>query len=600
MRSGSPLKLVIVGHVDHGKSTFVGRLLYETGAVPADRLEKIRAACERRGVPLEWAFLTDGLQAERDQNVTIETAHICFRTPRRGYLLMDAPGHREFLRNMITGATRADAAVLVVDATEGVKAQTRQHHCLLQLLGIRQILVLVNKMDLCEYGPDAFGRIAEAFPNHLVVPLSAREGDNIARKSARLAWYNGPTVLEALERFEAAEEPPDGPLRLPVQDIYRFDGRRIIVGRIESGTLRVGDRILFSPCEKRGTIKSLEGCSGSSAAAGESVGFTLAEPIFVERGMILSHEQEPPAVADRFRAKLFWLGRRKLEVGRSVKLRLATQETECHLESIGRIVDAETLAEVAGRSHLVRHDVAEVRIRTRRRIAFDAYDCVAATGRFVLVDEAIVCGGGIITDAEVDSRHRHLFWSETQVSRAERERRNRHKGTVIWLTGLPASGKSTIAAALERALFDRGVQTYVLDGDNIRHGLSANLGFSPEDRTENIRRVGEVAKLFCDAGLIVIVAFISPYREDRRLARSLVEEGDFIEVYVRAPLEVCERRDKKGLYRKARAGEIAEFTGVSAPYEPPEHPEIVLDTERHGPAECVDQILEFLQKNGRV
>ncbi|MBM3859804.1 MAG: adenylyl-sulfate kinase [Verrucomicrobia bacterium] len=578
MHSTEQLRIVIAGHVDHGKSTFIGRLFHDTGSLPEGKFEQIQAACERRGVPFEWAFLTDGLQAERDQNVTIDTGHIWFRTPRRRCVLIDAPGHKEFLKNMVTGAAGAEAALLLIDAVEGVREQTRQHEQLLQLLGIKQVVVLVNKMDRCGFRVDVFRRLAAGYPGKLVIPICAKTGDNIAAKSANMPWYDGPTALEALDGFESPEPPANLPLRLPVQDIYRFDNRRIVAGRIESGALRVGDRILFSPRHKLGTVQSLEGR--------QSVGITLAEQIFVERGQIISHEHDAPLVADVFSAKLFWLGKQKLDIGRRLKLKLVTQEIECHIESLSNITDDGAFADVA--------------IRTKRPIAFDTHDRVAATGRFVLVDQHRVCGGGIITKGESIERSQNVFWTETEVSRADRERRNKHKGTVVWLTGLSASGKSTIASALERELFALGMHTYVLDGDNIRHGLSANLGFRPDDRTENIRRVGEVAKLFCDAGIIVVVAFISPYRDDRRLARSLVDEGDFVEVHVNASLAACERRDKKGLYRKARAGEIANFTGVSAPYEPPEHAEIVLDTERHTPAECVEQILRHLQDNGRI
>jgi len=579
VKTSAPVRIAVVGHVDHGKSTFIGRLFHDTGALPEGRLEQLRSACDRRGVPLEWAFLTDGLQVERDQNVTVDAAHIWLRTGGRCYALIDTPGHKEFLRNMLTGAAGADAALLVVDAAEGVQEQTQQHARLLQWLGIRQLAVLVNKMDLCGYREEAFRHIAAQYPEHLVIPICARTGENLVSRSANLSWYTGPTALEAMAGFHVADDPVQRPLRLPVQDVYRFDGRRIIVGRIVSGSLRVGDRILFSPRGRFSVVETIEG--RSEARAGESVGITLAEAVFVERGQMISHEQEPPIVADNFGAILFWLGRQPLQVGQRLKLKLATQETDCRIESIGATME---------------EGCTEVTIRTRRPVVFDLHDRIAATGRFVLVDQYRMSGGGVIVRAE----QQNLFWTKMEVSRADRERRNQHKGTVVWLTGLPASGKSTIATALERELFRMGAHTYVLDGDNIRHGLSANLGFSPEDRAENIRRVAEVAKLFCDAGLIVIVAFISPYREDRRLARSLVEEGDFVEVFVHAPLAVCEQRDRKGLYARARAGEIAHFTGISAPYEPPEHPEIILDTERHTPAECVEQILRYLQDNGRI
>jgi bifunctional enzyme CysN/CysC len=423
-----------------------------------------------------------------------------------------------------------------------------------------------------------------------------------------MPWYAGPTVLETLDDFKLAERPHNLPLRFPIQDVYRFDERRILAGKIESGTVRVGDRVLFSPRNKISVVKTIERWNDAPrdwAGAGESVGITLTEQIFVDRGQIASHEQDAPIETDVFNAKLFWLGRQNLEVGRRVKMKLTTQEVECQIQSIEKLVDASTLKEIstADRKHIARNDVAEVTIRTKKPIAFDNYDRLAATGRFVIVDNRQVCGGGVISKGEYPDRRellsgiksKNIFWTDGKVTREARERRHAHKGAVIWLTGLSGAGKSTIATELERELFNLGLHTYVLDGDNVRHGLSANLGFAPEDRMENIRRVGEVAKLFADAGTLVITAFISPYRDDRRLVRELMKEGEFIEVFVEAPLAVCEQRDPKGLYKMARAGQITNFTGVSAPYEPPESAEITVRTDRLTANECVTQIIDFLK-----
>ena len=617
MQQTEQLKIVIVGHVDHGKSTLVGRLFYDTGSLPEGKYEKIKAACDHRGMPFEWAFLMDGLQAERDQNITIDTAQIWFRTPKRQYVIIDAPGHKEFLKNMVTGAASAEAALLLIDASEGVQEQSRRHGFLLSLLGIRQIAVLVNKMDLKNYSDKVFKSIEDeyrAFLNQvgieprLFIPIAAAKGDNVANRSANMPWYNGPTVLEALDRFQVAESQEKLPLRFPVQDVYRFDQRRILAGRVESGTLRVGDKVLFSPRNKVSTVKSIEGWPQGSrevATAGESIGITLTEQIFVERGQVGSTEEDAPIEGNVFKAKFFWLGRQNLEVGRKIKLKLTTEEVECQIQSIEQVIDASTLAEidVTSRPYVARNDVAEVTLRTKTPIAFDNADRIVNTGRFVLIDRLQVCGGGVISKGEYPDRRQvlsgvksqNIFWSAGKVTREARERRNRHKGAIIWLTGLSGAGKSTVATELERELFAMGLQTYILDGDNIRHGLSANLGFSPEDRTENIRRVAEVSRLLMDAGVLVITAFISPYRDDRRLARSLVNEGEFVEVYVNAPLAVCEQRDPKGLYKKARAGQIANFTGVSAPYEPPDKPEIVVHTDGQTPAECVAHIIDFLK-----
>jgi len=618
MQSTEQLKIVIVGHVDHGKSTFVGRLFHDTKSLPDGKIEKIKAACERRGVPFEWAFLMDGLQAERDQNITIETAQIWFHTQKRQYVIIDAPGHKEFLKNMITGAASAEAALLLIDASEGVQEQSRRHGYLLHLLGIRQVAVLVNKMDLKNYDQQVFQNIETEYraflkqlgvEPKLFIPISAYHGENIATRSTQMSWYTGPSVLETLDTFQVAQPEQNLPLRFPIQDVYRFDERRILAGRIEAGTLRVGDQILFSPRNKVSTVKSIENWNGpakTEARAGDSVGITLTEQIYVERGQVGSHATDAPIETDVFNAKLFWLGRQNLEVGRKVKLKLTTQEMECQIQSIEKLIDASSLAEAdpQKRPYIARNDVAEVTLRTKTPVAIDNYDRIVATGRFVIVDGKMVSGGGVISRGEYPDRRQSLSgiksqnisWTTGKVNRAARERRNKHKGAVIWLTGLSGAGKSTIATELERELFNLGLHTYVLDGDNIRHGLSANLGFSPDDRTENIRRVSEVAKIFADAGVLVITAFISPYRDDRRMARSILQRGEFVEVFVNAPVEVCEQRDPKGLYKKARTGEIQHFTGISAPYEPPEKPELAIHTDRQSVSESVTQIIDYLKE----
>jgi len=615
--STQPLKIVVVGHVDHGKSTLVGRLLHDAGALPDGKYEAITRSCAARGMPFEWAFLMDGLQAERDQNISIETAQIWFHTATRRCVIIDAPGHKEFLKNMVTGAACADAALLLIDATEGVQEQSRRHGFLLSLLGIRQIAVLVNKMDLAGYREADFQKVVDEYraflerldlAPRLAIPISAGQGDNVARASAHMPWYLGPTVLEALDGFEASAPDRERPLRFPVQDVYRLDHRRILAGRVESGTIRVGDTIVFSPSAKVSTVKSIEcwpAAPRESAQAGESIGITLTEQIFVDRGQIASHAHDAPIETDLFTATLLWLARHTLEVGRKVRLRLTTQDVEGEIQSIERLIDASTLAELDPATHpfVGPNDVADVTIRTRTPIALDNSDRIAPTGRFVLIDRRQVCGGGIISHVTPPDQRaagpvhksQNVFWTAGTISRGARERRNRHKGAVIWLTGLSGSGKSTLAAELERELFNLGLHAYALDGDNLRHGLSADLGFAPEDRREHIRRIAEVARLFADAGTLVITALISPYREDRQRARSLVDEGQFIEVYVSAPLTVCERRDPKGLYKKARAGQIAEFTGVSAPYEPPLRAEIVVDTERHSVQACVAHIIDDLK-----
>ncbi len=620
--NGSPapteqLKIVIVGHVDHGKSTFVGRLFHDTGSLPEGKLEQLQKIAERRGVPFEWANLMDALQSERDQNITIDTAQIWFHTKKRQYVIIDAPGHKEFLKNMVTGAANAEAALLLIDAHEGVQENSRRHGYLLNLLGIRQIAVLVNKMDLENYNQARFNHIEAEYrawlrtigvEPKLFVPIAAKHGDNIASLSPNTPWWKGPTVLEALDQFKVAEIPANQPLRFPIQDVYRFDDRRILAGRVEAGSIKVGDKLVFSPTNKTSTVKSIERWNAppaKTASAGESVGITLTEQIFVARGAVAALETSPPFELSSFKARLFWLGKQPFAKGKTYKLKLATQEVECTIQSIEKVIDASTLETVSRKEHELfvgRHEVAELTLHSKKPIAFDIHADIVPTGRFVIVDGFDVSGGGIIA-ADNYPRRTHdsatkssnIYWSQGKVTLGQRELRNNHLGCVLWLTGLSSAGKSTIATELERELFNLGRHVYVLDGDNIRHGLCSDLGFSPKDRTENIRRIGEVAKLFADAGVICITAFISPYRADRDLVRKLIPSGRFIEVFVNAPLEVCEQRDPKGLYAKARAKEIKEFTGISAPYEAPLKPEIELRTDQLTIAESVARVVEYLQ-----
>jgi len=608
-----PLRVVFVGHVDHGKSTLIGRILHDTGSLPQGKIEEIRKACAAEGMEFEFAFLLDALLEEQKQNVTIDTTEIPFRTPRRRYAIIDAPGHKEFLKNMITGASRADAAVLVIGANEGVREQSRRHAYLLSMLGIKHLIVVVNKMDLVDYSEERFREIEQDYRKFLVdlgleahafIPASAKEGENVARASIKMKWYCRANVLEALDLLEPQRPDVDLPLRFCVQDVYRFDGRRIVAGRIETGTLQVGDQLVFSPANKSSIVATIErwkAPANGPALAGDSIGITLSEQIFVERGYVASHENETPIETNRFHADLFWIVREPLRVGRFYDLRLATQEVKCQIVSIERVMDSSTLeTKTHGREQLERNEVGRLIIQTRGPLVMDNHDRIPNLGRFVIVDDRKICGGGTIfggvyTDRQV-TKSQNIFWTEGKITARARALRSDHRGAVVWFTGLSGAGKSTLAQALERDLFHRGMHTYVLDGDNIRHGLNSNLGFSPEDRVENIRRVSEVAKLMADAGAVVITAFISPYRMDRRRAREIALEGnaEFIEVFVDAPLEVCEARDPKNLYKKARAGEIREFTGIDAPYEAPEDPEIVVRTDQQTVDESVATILEQL------
>ncbi|HVC20329.1 MAG TPA: adenylyl-sulfate kinase [Vicinamibacterales bacterium] len=615
--SGERLRLVVVGHVDHGKSTLIGRLLHDTGSLPDGKYEQLAAAAARRGVPFEFANLTDALQAERDQNATIDTAHVGFRTARRECVLIDAPGHREFLKNMVTGAAAADAAIVIVDAQEGVREQSRRHGTLLKLLGIEQVAVAVNKLDLVEYAQAAFERIAGDYTAFLaglgitpraVVPISARFGDNIAARSARTPWYAGGTIVDLIDAFTVPRPAVDRPLRLPLQAVYRFDHRRILAGRLESGTLRVGDRLLFLPSGKQSTVKTIEqwhAPARRSAVAGDAVGLTLVDQLFLGRGEVASRLDDAPSTTSRFTARLFWLGRQPFRTGRSYRFKLATQEFDGEAVAITAVTDAATLEGPAapGDGGLSASEVGEITVRTRRPVVLDPYDRVPHLGRFVVVDGLDVCGGGIVLDADeagalMPATSANLTRPVGYVSCERRQARHGHRGAVVWFTGLSGAGKSTLAAALERELFARGWEACVLDGDNVRVGLSADLGFTAADRAENLRRVAEVARLFAEQGLIAITAFISPSRTDRLRARQILgREGldvPFAEVYLSTPLAACEARDPKRLYARARAGEIGEFTGISAPFEPPDHADLVIDTSAVGLEEAVAQLVEYL------
>ncbi|PYL43760.1 MAG: adenylyl-sulfate kinase [Verrucomicrobia bacterium] len=629
------LRVVFVGHVDHGKSTLIGRILSDTNSLPEGKLEQVQRACAAENMEFEFAFLLDALLEEQEQNITIDTTQIPFKTAKRNYMIIDAPGHKEFLKNMITGASSADAAVLVIAANEGVQEQSKRHAYLLSLLGVRQFCVVVNKMDLADYSEARFLEIEKKYrvflktlnlETDVFIPASARFGENITARSTKMKWHHGPTLAEALDAMTPMAPPTDLPLRLCVQDVYKFDDRRIIAGRIETGMLQVGDELVFSPANKTSIVQSIEywpvipsavegsrGASfkvsqrdpstplGMTGVAGDSIGITLHEQIFVERGYVASHSKDAPIETNRFHADLFWIARQPARLSHLYTVRLATQEVKCQIVSLDEVMDSSSLERNPTKAdQLARNEVGRLTIQTRAPIVLDNHDRLPPLGRFVLVDDGVICGGGIVYDGVYTDRgaikSKNIFWSEGKITAQARGAQHGHRGAVVWLTGLSGSGKSTIAQALERELFIRAMHPYVLDGDNIRHGLNSNLGFAPEDRVENIRRVSEVAKLMADAGNVVITAFISPYRADRQRARSIAMEGnaEFIEVFVDAPLEVCEERDPKNLYKKARAGEIREFTGIDAPYESPVDPEIVVQTNRLSVEESVASILERL------
>ena len=605
------LRIVIVGHVDHGKSTLVGRLLHETGSQPEGKLEMLKAVSARRGMPFEWSFLLDALQTERDQGITIDTTQIRFRTGSRDVVLIDAPGHAEFLRNMITGASQADGAVLIIDALEGVRDQTRRHGYLLHLLGVKQVAVVVNKMDRVDFSAERFSEIRDEITTHLaslgvapsaVIPISARDGDGVAERTPRSSWYHGPTVVEAIDALEPARPLEQLALRLPVQAIYKFDDRRIIAGRIESGSLSAGDEIVIMPAGKIARVKSVEGWPATpvrgAQTAGRSVGITLDRELFLERGDVISHVGSSPRDTRRLRARIFWLHDKELTKGAQILARLGTREGRATVVAIEKAVDPGQLSSVENTS-IARNHVGEIDISLAQPIAADPYTDNPRTGRLVIEVNGRIAGGGLVLSVDAGQRAVpvDIVPVESALRPDERSARYRHNGAVVWLTGLPASGKSTLARALERRLFGKGGSPILLDGDTLRAGLNGDLGFSEKDRSENIRRLAEVATHLARNGHIAIVAAVSPSREDRAAARRIAEAA-FREIYVSTPAEICESRDPKGHYAKARAGALASFTGIGKDYQPPEASELTLDTSRRSVAEAADEIERMLSRTG--
>jgi bifunctional enzyme CysN/CysC len=605
------VRIVIVGHVDHGKSTLVGRLLYETGSLPEGKLEMLKAVSARRGMPFEWSFLLDALQTERDQGITIDTTQIGFRTRSRDVVLIDAPGHAEFLRNMITGASQADAAVLIIDALEGVRDQTRRHGYLLHLLGVKQVAVVVNKMDRVDFSAARFNAISEEISAHLtslgvtpaaIVPISARDGDGVAAHTANIGWYNGPTVVEALDALEPARPLEQLPLRLPVQAIYKFDDRRIVAGRIESGALRAGDEIVIMPAGKIARIKTVEGWPVTPVAgrqsAGQSVGITLDRELFVERGDVIGHIGQTPRDTRRLRARIFWLHDKPLTTGASILVRLGTREARATVVAIEKAVDPGELSSVETES-IARNHVGEIDIALGHALAADAYTDNPRTGRLVIEVNGRIAGGGLVLSVDAGQRAVpvDIVPVESALRADERSARYRHNGAVIWLTGLPASGKSTLARALERRLFGKGGSPILLDGDTVRAGLNNDLGFSARDRAENIRRLAEVATHLARNGHVAIVAAVSPSAEDRATARRIADSL-FREIHVATSAEVCESRDPKGHYAKARAGSLPGFTGIGSDYQPPVACELKIDTSARSVLDATDEIEQMLVKSG--
>jgi bifunctional enzyme CysN/CysC len=603
------LRFLTCGSVDDGKSTLIGRLLYDSAQVYEDQLKGAERDSKRPGGSrtLDLALLVDGLQAEREQKITIDVAYRYFSTPRRKFIVADTPGHVQYTRNMATGASNCDFAVLLVDSRSGVLTQTRRHACILSLLGIRNLVLVVNKMDLVDFDQARFDAIAEDFVSFAAplgfeevpcVPVSALKGDNVLKPSRAMHWYHGPTLLGHLETVDVAPEKRDEPFRFPVQWVNRphLDFRGY-AGTVTSGSVRPGDEVVIQPSGKRVHIGRIVTADGDLAIVhrGEAVTLTFAEEVDVSRGDILAASEAPPAVADQIAARIVWFDEEPMLPGRTYAIKCGCQTTTATVSSLKYKLNVDNLDHVAGKT-LELNEVGACNLSTVRPLVFDPYAENAETGSFILIDRftnATVAAGMIEFGLR---RATNIQWQALSIDKTARAGLKGQRPCVLWFTGLSGSGKSTIANMLEKQLHALGRHTYVLDGDNIRHGLNKDLGFTDADRVENIRRVAETAKLFVEAGLIVMVSFISPFRSERRMARELLQDGEFVEVFVDTPLEICEARDPKGLYRKARAGLISHFTGIDSNYEVPERPELSLKTSDTGAEALTNIVLAELRR----
>ena len=609
------LKFLTCGSVDDGKSTLIGRLLYDCKLIYDDQmsaLEKDSARFGTTGEKFDMALLVDGLQAEREQGITIDVAYRFFSTDRRKFVVADTPGHEQYTRNMATGASTADLAVLLVDARKGLLTQTHRHSFIVSLLGIRDVVLAVNKMDLVGWDQATFDAIAADYraladrigiPNVTAIPLSALTGDNVTQKSTAMRWYNGPTLLGHLETVEVAADRAALPFRMAVQWVNRPNADfRGYCGTVASGRIKPNDRIVILPSGRTSQIKRIVTMGGDlpDAAAGRAVTLTLADEIDATRGDIIAAETERPTLADQFAAHVVWMTDAPMLPGRSYLLSIGGNLVNAQVMNLKHKINVNTL-EHAAATHLDLNEIGEVNIALDRAVAFDPYKENRETGAFILIDRltnaTVACG--MIQFAL--RRATNVHWQATRVDKAARAGIKHQKPCVLWFTGLSGAGKSTIADLVEQSLTRAGRHTVILDGDNVRHGLNKDLGFTDEDRVENIRRVAEVAKLMVQAGLIVLVSFISPFRSERRMAREMVEADEFFEIYVDTPLEVCEGRDPKGLYKLARAGKLPNLTGIGSAYEAPEHAELVLTADsRKTPDALADEVLALLKSRSII
>jgi len=611
------LRFITCGSVDDGKSTLIGRLLYDSKMIFDDQLSALEAASKKSGTQgeaIDFALLVDGLAAEREQGITIDVAYRFFATEKRKFIVADTPGHEQYTRNMVTGASTADLAVLLVDARQGILTQTRRHAYLVHLLGIKHIVLAVNKMDLVDFDQARFDEIVADFADFaaslnmvppLAIPISGLAGDNITDKSPHTPWYQGPALLPHLETVELAEDAAqNAAFAMPVQWVNRPNlDFRGFSGRLAGGTVKPGDKIRIVPSGKTSTVKEIVTMASDGtlatlpeAVAGQSVTLTLSDEIDCSRGDVIAAADNPPLAADRFEASLVWMDETAMLPGRAYELRLGTQAVSARIQTPKYAVNVNNMEHLAA-ADLGLNEIGVVELATDRPIVFAPFAESQKLGSFVLIDKisnATVAAGMLHFSLR---RAHNIHWQAVDIDSAAHAELKGQRPKILWFTGLSGSGKSTIANALEKKLHAIGKHTFLLDGDNVRHGLNKDLGFTDADRIENIRRIGEVAKLMTDAGLIVLTAFISPFRAERDMVRALVPAGDFIEVHVDTPLDIAERRDVKGLYKKARAGELKNFTGIDSPYEPPEAPEIIVNTTELSADEAADAIIAYLDKN---
>ena len=608
------LRFITCGSVDDGKSTLIGRLLFDSKLIFDDQLAALEKDSKRHGTVadgIDFALLVDGLQAEREQGITIDVAYRFFATPKRRFIVADTPGHEQYTRNMATGASTASLAVILIDARKGVLTQTRRHSHIVRLMGIRQVVLAVNKMDLVGFDRLVFEHIVaeyRAFAEGIglqdiaAIPVSALMGENLFAQGASMPWYTGPTLIVALEAADTADREVQAPFRMAVQWVNRPNlDFRGFAGTIASGTITPGDRVLVQPSGKVATVRRLADLSGdrAQAVAGEAVTIVLEEEVDIARGDMLCDPASPAQVSDQVQATILWMDEEEMLPERQYRMLIGSRMVNASITELRHVLDVNTGAHMAART-LTLNAVGECNLALDQAVAFDPYEANRATGAFILIDRYTnrTLGAGMIRFGL--RRATNLIWQDLSVDKAARAGLKGQKPAVLWFTGLSGAGKSTIADLVDKRLFSLGRHTYLLDGDNVRHGLNKDLGFTDADRVENIRRVAEVAKLMADAGLIVLASFISPFRAERDMARRLLPEGEFLEIHVDAPLDVCAGRDPKGLYAKARAGLIKNFTGIDSPYEAPEAPDLHLDTAALSPDQAAEAVAAMLNERGML